>query len=289
MKAQAHNIKIINNQSPGIMSNLNPLAMLKSLWQARWLLIPLARRQLAVRYKGSHLGFLWTLLNPLALLAIYTFVFSVVLQARWPRGSEGAHGEFALALFAGLIPFNFLSEALQATPNIISANRTYIKKMAFPLEILPLVGLGPVLVQSLCSVLILLAGIRVILGPIPSTALVLPLVYFPLMLLSMGLCWFIAAVGVYVRDTAHILNIGLLMLFFLTPIFYPISAIPQAFRAYAHLNPLCLLVESFRNAAVWGSLPGPWIFCLICLASLVICQAGYAFFMARKNDFADLV
>ena len=281
--------KIIAAGSPSILSKLNPVAMASNFWKTRWLLVPLVKRQMASRYKGSHLGFLWTLLNPLAMLVIYTFVFSVVLQARWPQGSEGTHGEFALALFAGLIPFNCLSEALQAAPNVISINRTYIRKMAFPLEILPLANLGTVLIQSLCSLVILLAGTWLVQGHIPLTALVLPIIYLPLLLVCMGLCWMTAALGVYVRDTAHILNIGLLMLFFLTPIFYPVSAIPQGFKTYAYLNPLCLLVESFRNAAVWGSLPSAWTFCLMCLASLVICQAGYAFFMVRKKDFPDLV
>ena len=203
------------------------------------------------------MGFLWTLLNPLALLVIYTFVFSVILQTRWPQGAE-SHSAFALALFAGLIPFNFLSETLQAAPNVIFSNRTYIRKMAFPLEILPLVNLGAVLVQSLCSLCILLIGTWIIQGSVPGTVLMLPLIYPPLILMCTGLAWLTAALGVYLRDTAHVVNIGLLMLFFLTPVFYPVSAIPEPYRAFAWLNPLCFITESFRNAAVWGFLPGFW-------------------------------
>jgi lipopolysaccharide transport system permease protein len=285
---QAEKITVVTAESRGPASRLNPAATAKSLWNSRWLLTPLVKRQMAARYKGSHLGFLWTLLNPLALLGIYTFVFSVILQTRWPQG-QGSHSEFALALFAGLIPFNFLSETLQAAPNAVFSYRTYIRKTAFPLEILPLANLGAVLVQSLCSLCILLAGTWLIRGSIPGTVLLLALIYPPIILMCTGLAWFIAALGVYLRDTAHIVNIGLLMLFFLTPIFYPVTAVPEPYRFIAWLNPWCFITESFRNAAVWGRPPGIGALFLAWIGAMVVCQAGYAFFTARKKDFPDLV
>lgn len=267
---------------------VNPILMAKNLWAVRGLFWQLVKKQLALRYKGSYLGFFWAVLNPLAMLAVYTFVFSVVFSAKWKPGDAG-HTEFALALFAGLIAFNLFSESVLAAPDIIKANRTYIKKMVFPIEILPMTIIGVALVRSLFSLGILLAGVFCVFGKIPYTVLFLPLIYLPLILFCMGMGWFLAALGVFVKDTSHVLGIVVLMVFFMTPIFYPITSIPEKYQLVLRLNPLCTIVEGFRGTIMWGQFPDLSGFFILTGFSLAVCVCGYALFMKHKKTFADLV
>ncbi len=289
MQPEKQHVTIISSHTPGMTAFLHPLTMMGRLWSSRSLLAQLVKKQLAARYRGSRLGLLWTLLNPLALLAVYTFVFSVVFSARWNGASGGGHGEYALALFSGLIAFNVFSETVLAAPEIITANRTYIRKMAFPVEVLPLATLGVALVQSVCSLIILLGGELLVYGEIPGTALCLPIMFLPLVLLSMGAGWFVAATGIFVRDTGHVLSIAVLMLFFVTPIFYPLDAVPEPYRGWVALNPMCQVVEGFRGLLLWGRLPGLMAYSACTGACLAVCLAGYAWFMKSKPAFADRI
>ena len=281
--------KIITARHDSIHQYANPLKMGQNLWAHRELIVQFTKRQVLQRYKGSYLGLIWSFITPLALLLVYTFVFSVVFQARWEGTVTDSHGEFALALFAGLIAFNIFSETTLAAPHLIINQPNYVKKVVFPLEILPVSMLGAALINSLFSLAILLAGALIILGNIPWTLSLLPLMYLPLILLCLGLSWFLASLGVFIRDIGHFLGVVVQMLFFLTPIFYPISAIPPNFQFFLYLNPLTFIVNHFRRTILYGQLPDWGEFLLLTVGTLIGCMLGYIWFMKSKKTFADVV
>ncbi|MCB0153208.1 MAG: ABC transporter permease [Anaerolineae bacterium] len=282
-------LRVISAQRDNAREYLNPVAMLRSLWRYRELIGQFTKRQVLARYKGSYLGLVWSFATPLATLLVYTFVFSVVFKARWEGAVTDSHGEFALALFAGLIAFNIFSETTLTAPHMVVGNPNYVKKVVFPLEILPVATLGSAVIHSFFSLSILLVGTLLILGRLPWTLVYLPLMYLPLILLCLGISWFFASLGVFIRDIGHLLGVAVQMLFFLTPIFYPISAIPENFRAYIYLNPLTFIVNHFRRVALFGQSPDWGEFVLFTLGALLVCLAGYVWFMKSKKTFADVV
>jgi lipopolysaccharide transport system permease protein len=263
--------------------------MVRNLGQYRELIEQFTRRQVLQRYKGSYLGVVWSFVTPLALLLVYTFVFSVIFEARWAGMVSGSHGEFALILFAGMIAFNVFSESILAAPGLIVSNPNYVKKVVFPLEILPVSILGAAVVNSLFSLLILLVGSLIMRGGIPWTLIMLPLIYLPLILLTLGLSWFFASLGVFIRDIGPLLGVVVQILFFLTPIFYPLEAIPQPYQKILYLNPLTFIVNHFRRVILFGQMPDWGQFLAITLFTGLVCMAGYAWFMKSKKAFADVV
>jgi lipopolysaccharide transport system permease protein len=267
----------------------NPLHLAQNLWQYRELIGQFTRRQVLQRYRGSYLGAIWSFMTPLALLLVYTFVFSVIFQARWAGMVSSSHGEFALILFAGLIPFTVFSESILAAPGLIVANPNYVKKVVFPLEILPVSVLGAALVNSLFSLVIVLLGALLIRGGLSWTLILLPLIYLPLILLCLGLGWFFASLGVFIRDIGPLLGIVVQMLFFLTPIFYPMEAIPQPYQTLLYLNPLTFIVNHFRRVILFGQLPDWGQLAVMTLLTGVVCMLGYVWFMKSKKTFADVV
>ncbi len=267
----------------------NPLKMGQHLWRQRDLIAQFTKRQVLQRYKGSYLGLLWSFVTPLAMLLIYTFVFSVIFQSRWEGAVSDNHAEFALMLFAGLIAFNIFSESILMAPGLIVGNANYVKKVVFPLEILPVTNLGSSLIHSLFSLTILISGMIFFLGRLPWTIIFLPLIYLPLILLCLGVSWFLASLGVFVRDIGHLLGLVVQMLFFLTPIFYPMTAVPEKFRFLIYLNPLAFIVNHFRRVILIGQIPDWREFLLVTLAAFIVCMLGYIWFMKSKHAFADVV
>ena len=281
--------RLISARPASARQHLNPLKMARNLWSHRELIGQFTKRQVLQRYKGSYLGVVWSFATPLALLTVYTFVFSVIFKARWEGAITDSHAEFALALFAGLIAFNVFSESTLAAPGLIISNPNYVKKVVFPLEILPVSALGAAVINSLFSLLILLLGGLLIIGRIPLTLVYLPLMYLPLLLLCLGLGWFFASLGVFIRDIGPVLQVVVQILFFLTPIFYPISAIPERFRMFIYLNPLTFIVNHFRRVALFGQSPDWLEFLGMTAATAVVCLLGYVWFMKSKKTFADVV
>ena len=223
------------------------------------------------------------------MLLIYSFIFSIVFKARWRPQSEINLGEFAITLFAGLIAFNIFSETINRAPGLIIANPNYVKKVIFPLEILPVSLLGSTLFHSLISILILIAGRLLVVGSLSPMVLLLPLILIPLLCLTLGLAWILASLGVFIRDTAYAVTIITQILFFMSPIFYPIEAIPKRFRFIIQINPLSSILENFRNVLIWDRLPdfGGWFLQLF--ISLGIFIIGYMWFMKTKPGFADVI
>lgn len=282
--------KIISAQKDSVRQYADPIKMIKNLWAHRELIGQFTRREVLQHYKGSFLGLAWSFVTPLAMLAVYTIAFSVILGARWENSTQSdSHFEFALILFAGLIVFNVFSDTILSAPRLIISNRNYVKKVVFPLEILPVSKLAGALVDSLFSLFILQVGIIIILGQLSWMIIFLPLMYLPLIFLSLGLGWFLASLGVYIRDIGNLTLVIVRMLLFLTPIFYPISLVPENVRIIIYLNPLAFIVNHFRRVLIFEQMPDWGEYLILTAAMFAICMLGYIWFMKSKKTFADVV
>ncbi len=274
----------------GLRRYLNPLRALWNLFSHREVAWQLAQRDVAQRYRSSSLGLLWSILNPLLLLAIYTFVFAVVFKARWGDDQAESRGEFALAMFCGMIVFNVFAEVLNRAATLITGQPNYVKKLVFPLEVLVLSALLSSLVTLLMNALVWLAGWGLVMHAWPHpTAAWLPVLILPVCLTTLGLAWLTAALGVFVRDLQHVVALAVQILFFATPIFYSAQRVPYPYRYALELNPLTHAIEAVRAALMWGSAPNWPAFGVSLGASLVIALLGYAFFMKSKRAFADVI
>ncbi len=270
--------------------HLHPLRVPQLIWRHRGLIRELAARAVASRYRGSALGFVWSLILPLAMLSVYTFVFAVVFRARWtPDAATESRTYFALTLFCGMVLYSLFAECVAVAPTLVLNHASYVKRVVFPLEILPIVTLAASLVNASISLGVLLAGMLLFLGNIPPTTVFLLLVALPLLMLCLGVSWFLASVGVYVRDTANLIGVVLQMLIFMTPVFYPASAVPPAFQSLMRLNPLTAIVENGRRVLMLGQ-PPDWISLVTVTAvAALLMQLGYAWFMKTKRGFADVL
>ncbi|WP_156797141.1 ABC transporter permease [Nitrosomonas sp. Is79A3] len=250
------------------------------------------KREVIGRYRGSFLGLLWTFVNPILMLAIYTFVFGVVFKIRLDPQNTDIYDDkfaFALLLFTGLILFNLFSECLSRAPGLVLANVNYVKKVIFPLEILPLVSLGSALFHAGISFLVLVIFILVIDHPIHWTLICLPIIILPLLLLVLGLSWMLASIGVYVRDIGQFIGLILTMLLFMSPIFYPASALPESVRDYLFLNPLTFVIEQARAVTLYGQLPDWSGLVIYYMLACIIAWVGLMWFMKTRKGFADVL
>lgn len=270
------------------LSKHGPLAVFTSFWCFRGLIIRMAWREIESGYRGSFLGIFWSLLRPLLLLAVYTFVFSVVFEARWKLPVDGK-GHFALILFSGLIVFNIFADCINRAPVLILENPTFVKKVVFPLEILPWVTMIVALFNAVMSLGVLFVIYIVLLGIPPWTAILVPVVVFPLIPLILGLSWFLASVGVFIRDLKQICGVITMMLLFLSPIFYPLSAIPVNLRQYILLNPLTMILEETRAVLFTGTLPDWRLWLGYTLVAWLVAWLGLAWFSKTRKGFADVV
>lgn len=250
----------------------------------------LIRRDVAGRYKGSVFGALWTLLTPLMMLAVFTLMFGVVVKARWSEGSaDQSTSFFALALFCGLIVFNFFSEVVSKAPTLIIANANLVKKVVFPIELLPVVATGAALVQLAISFFVLLLFIWLIVGWIPISAILAPLMIAPLVVTLLGLSWFLAALGVYFRDVNQIIGPVLTAAMFLSPIFVSRSSMPTWLQPWLVVNPMCVPVESLRSVVVFGVQPDWKALGYYSLVAIVAAFLGHQFFQKTRKGFADVL
>lgn len=277
------------SRSARLFRYMNPIAMLRHFWHHRDLIVQFTKREIEGRYRGSFLGLFWSLAYPMFMLGIYTFVFGVVLKARWPQAQTNSLGEFALIIFCGLTAFNLFGESLGKAPTLITSVPNYVKKVVFPLEILIISGLGASFFQLCISLIVLLVAQLWMGFALFWTVVLLPLILLPAIFLSLGLMWLLASLGVFIRDMGQFISILVQALFFFTPVFYSIESIPEPFRTYMLYNPMTSVVENFRQAVLWGKIPDIrnillWI--LITGAIMVFC---YAWFMRTKQAFADVI
>jgi lipopolysaccharide transport system permease protein len=258
------------------------------IWERRSLIVQMVKREIIGRYRGSALGILWSLLTPLFMLAVYTFVFGTVFQMRW-KDAGVTTPEFATLVFAGLIPFNLFAEVVNRAPKLILENVNFVKKVVFPLEILPVVALGAALFHAVVSLVVLLGFIIALTGSLSPTALLLPIVWLPFLLFILGVAWLLASLGVYFRDISQLLSTIVTALMFLSPIFFPSSALPDWLRPYLFLNPLTLPIEQTRDVSIWGRVPDPAAFAGYVIMTIIVAWLGYVWFQRTRKGFADVL
>jgi lipopolysaccharide transport system permease protein len=265
-----------------------PKHILFSLFKHRSLIKSLVKREVLGRYKGSMFGVLWSLINPIFMLIVYTFVFSVVFKARWSGGSD-SKVEFALILFIGLIVFNFFSECFTRAPTLILQNVNFVKKVIFPLEILSFVSIGTALFHALISFSVWLIAYLIMYGPPSPTIFLLPLMLLPIIFFTLGISWIFSSLGVFLRDVSQIVGLFNTVLLFLSPIFFPVSSLPEKFQFLVNLNPIAPSIEDSRRVLYWGLLPNwPEYFLCLFLGLLVSCL-GFFWFQKTRKGFADVL
>ena len=274
--------------NPHATASASPVGAVRSLWANRQLIARMGQREIIGRYKGSAMGLAWSFITPLFMLAIYTFVFSVVFQARWGT-SEESKTQFAVVLFAGLIVHTLFSDVINRAPQLVLGNVNYVKKVVFPLEILPVVQLLSATFHALVSVAVLIAAQLVFQGSLPITALLLPVVLLPFLLLTLGLAWCLASLGVFVRDVGQTISLITSVMLFMSPVFFPVQSLPPALQPWMHLNPLTFVIEQVREVVVWGRLPDWRGLAVYSLASIATAWLGFAWFQKTRKGFADVL
>lgn len=282
-------IRELTPKGQSVAGFFNPFAIFFHLYTHRDLIYQLTAREVAARYKGSVIGIGWSVIQPLLMLMVYTFVFSVIFNAKWGTDPDESRAVFTLVLFMGMITFSIFAEVVNTSPNIVLAHMNFVKKVVFPLEVLVVVRLFSTIINACFSLLVLLAGIIIINRFLPVTALLLPVVWLPLFLFTCGCGYFLASFGVFIRDLEVGVGIFTTMLFFLTPIFYPVRAVPDSFRVFCTLNPLAMFVEESRAVVLYERLPDPAWFCMNLILSVFIFAGGFIWFMKTKKGFADVV
>lgn len=274
--------------NPHAALSLRPSALLSSFYINRSLIFNLIKREVVGRYRGSVMGLLWSFFNPVFMLVVYTFMFSVVFRARWLGGSD-SKVEFALVLFTGLLVYNLFSEVINRAPSLILNNVNYVKKVIFPLEVLPVVAFGVAAFHMLVSLLVWLFFYALFFGLPAWTVIQLPVVLLPLILMTLGLAWILASLGVYLRDVGQIIGVITMALSFLTPIFYPVATLPEQYHTFIYMNPLTYIVEETRNVMIWGKLIDWNAWAHSTAGAAVVAWLGFAWFQKTRKGFADVL
>lgn len=245
------------------------------------------KREVIGKYRGSVFGVLWSFLNPLFLLIIYTIVFSLIFKVKF--GNSDSPSLYGLYLFSGLIPWMAFSETLTKSTVVIRGNANLVKKTVFPLEIFSVVDTLAGLIHSLFGMAIILCGIVIMKDqPLHSTIFLLPVIMIPQLLLTLGLGWFLSSVAVFFRDVSELVRIILRGFMFLTPIMYPLERVPMRLRYYIALNPMTSIVEGYRDVMLRGEWPN-WDIGLVVIFGLSLSILGFIWFMKTKKAFADVI
>jgi lipopolysaccharide transport system permease protein len=260
-----------------------------SLLRNRYLILQMVRREVSARYRGSVIGVLWSLLLPLIMLAVYTFIFGVTLEVRWSQDTNENWGEFAIILFTGLILHQILADCITRAPLLMIANASYVKRVIFPLEILAWTTLGAALFQGLTGFVALCVFRLAMTGALPWTIVLVPVIVAPFALICLGLIWMLSAIGTFVRDVAQVITFVPLVLLFLGPVLFPLSALPPTARTMVILNPLTVVVMQTRNAVLLGQMPDWSALAVYSIAALVLAWAGLYVFLRSKSAFADVL
>ncbi|MCF6355620.1 MAG: ABC transporter permease [Candidatus Polarisedimenticolaceae bacterium] len=261
---------------------------MRDYWHNRSLIKQLVAREIYGRYQGTHLGFLWVVLEPLLMLAVYTFVFRVIFSRHWhPEGESTL--EFSIILFSGLLVFNLFRETINNAPRLVLRNANYVKKVVFPLEVLPLVSVLSGFYHLCVSFIVLIISCLLNNGSLHVEILYIPFILLPYILIIYGASLFLASVGVYLRDIAQIIGMMVMATLFLSAIFYPIESVPEQYRIWFYLNPVAFTVDQFRGAVIWGRTP-QWQWMLLYYpVSIIISWLGIFWFQRTRKGFADVL
>ena len=277
---------IVNPHAPQPTS---PIAMIRSYWRHRQLIWQMSRREVMGRYRGSVMGIAWSFFNPVLMLIVYTFVFSVVFKAKWGADTGESKAQFAIILFTGMIVHGFFSEVANRAPSLVLENVNYVKKVIFPIEILPAVAVFSALFHSLISISVLLFAFLVINGYVYWTVIFIPIVLLPILILTIGISWILAALGVFLRDVSQTIGIITTVMMFLSPVFYPLSALPERFQEMLFINPLTFIIEQMRKVIVYGGKPDIVGECLYLTISISVAWFGFAMFQKARKGFSDVL
>lgn len=262
-------------------------SILLTLWRHRSLVLELTKREFSGRYRGSFGGIVWSFAQPLFLLTVYTIAFGVILKARW--GFSGSTADYALMLFAGLIVFNAFSECLSKSTTLVTDNPNFVKKVVFPLELLPVITVATALIHALIGIAVWFLGYTLLFGAPKTTAILFPVILLCFIPVLLGLGWLLSALGVIVKDISQLTGMLGHTLLFLTPIFYSIEAAPPLLQNLLMLNPLTFVVEQFRLVLFYGQMPAmKGLAVYFALASL-FAWISLALFRRLRPTFADLV
>ena len=262
---------------------------MKNLWQHRNLIGRMAWRDVVGRYKGSLIGLLWSFVNPVMMLIIYTFVFSVVFKARWGISVGDSEADFAIILFVGLVIHGLFAECVNGAPNVIVLNVNFVKKVIFPVEILPFVTVCAALFHTTISLVVLLCAQLFLNHHIPITAVLFPIILLPLLFCVMGLSWLIASLGVYFRDIGQLTAMFTIIMLYVSAVFFPISALPECYQSWLRLNPLAVLIEEGRKVLVFGQLPDFMVLSVLLVVGAFVAWLGFAWFQKTRMGFADVL
>ncbi len=266
-----------------------PLALVvTSLVRQRTLIGQLTRRNVVGRYRGSLVGIAWSVVLPLLMLAVYTFVFGVIFNRRWGDAEQGTL-DFAIVLYAGLILHRFFTECLNQSPGLIVGSRQLVKRVVFPLEILAWVTVCTALVNTAISIGVLMFITLVFKHSLPWTLIFLPAALLPLALVALGAVWWLSSTAVFIRDVGQLVSVIGPVLLFMSPIFYPVDALPVAMQPYLYLNPLTLPIEELRGALIFGDLPRWDRLAVYSVVAVGCAWLGLAWFQKTRRGFADVV
>lgn len=264
-------------------------AAASTLWKHRGLLWRFTQRNVELRHRGSHLGIVWAILNPLLTLSLYVFIFGYIFNGSFRVLPNETKLDYALAIFLGLAIYQFLSEVLGVSTGVIVANPNLVKKVVFPLEILPAALVGSAFFHTLISLALVLVGVAAFGPGLSWDALWLPVILLPMIPLALGIAWFFAALGVFLRDINQIIGLATMALMYASALFFPVSAIPPQAWTFLRLNPLLLTVELARDAVLWHRPMDPAHLAYVAGFSLVTCVAGFLFFKKTSPAFADVL
>lgn len=280
----------VQGTNPHAAQPTSPQALLASVWRHRQLIAQMARREVLGRYRGSVMGLAWSFFNPILMLIVYTFVFAVVFKARWGiGGADESKTLFAVVLFVGLIVHGLFAEVMNRAPALILSNSNYVKKVVFPIEILPVITLIAALFHATVSLAVMLLAFLLFNGFIHWTAILTPLVLFPLIVLTLGFAWMLASLGVFIRDVGQTIGIITTVMLFLAPVMYPITAVPAGFRPFIMANPLTFIIEEARKVLVWGEMPNWAGLGLYLVIASIVAWLGFAWFQKTRKGFADVI
>jgi lipopolysaccharide transport system permease protein len=270
------------------MGIYHPFAFLRCGIENWSLILRLTRRRIQSRYRGSMLGSLWTLLQPLLLLGVYTFVFANVLKSKWAL-PNGEQAPFALVIYAGMMLFSVFADSVNEAPTLMLANQVFIKQVRFPVEVLPWVSMLSSLFTFALNLMMLLLFYVVLRGAPPVTVWALPLLLPALILLTLGFTWFLSSAGLFLRDLSQVTGVATTALLFTSPIFYSATHIPEAFRPFFNLNPFSTIIESSHRVLFYGTLPDAAALSIVTAFGFGTAWLGYIAFMRMKKGFADVL
>lgn len=263
--------------------------MMTSLWHHRALIRQMTVREVVGRYRGSFMGLAWSFFNPLLMLLVYTFVFTSVFHSRWAGAADSSKTSFAIVLFIGMIVYAIFSDNVNRAPTLIISNTNYVKRVVFPLEILPVISMGASVFHAMVSLVVWLLAYVLLVGVPHLTVLLLPLVILPFVVGTLGISWVMASVGVFMRDLSQAVGILTTALMFLAPVFYSIENVPPHFKPLVMANPATFIIEQARQVLVWGRAPDWFGLTVYSLISLLVAWLGFWWFQKTRKGFADVL